>query len=313
MKRNIFFTIVTAVVSLLLLAGCSHRGSNSDNSSRQHVKIGYLPITHAVSLFAAKDFIDADTTCKFDIELVKFGNWTDLTDALNSGRIDGASVLVELAMAAKSKGIGLKAIALGHKDGNVVVVGNGINSVADLKGKKFAIPNTQSSHNILLNQMLHDNGMSINDLQVIQLAPPEMPYSLSNGSIDGYCVAEPFGAMSVSKRLGKVLYTSEQLWPNSVCCALVLTDAFINANAAIVERLRDVYHDVNAHNGKQEVSSLSKKYLGQPDDVLATSLQWIHYDSLHITRSDYDLLVQKVKDFGISTNPPSYDDFVFDK
>jgi len=109
------------------------------------------------------------------------------------------------------------------------------------------------------------------------------------------------------------LYTSEQLWPNSVCCALVLTDAFINANAAVVERLRNVYHDVNAHNGKQEVSLLSKKYLGQPDDVLATSLQWIHYDSLHITRSDYDLLVQKVKDFGISTNPPSYDDFVFDK
>lgn len=311
MKKFLVFFI--AVLSVLGY-GCSNGGNKNVNSNntRQHIKLGYLPITHAISVFATKDYIDSDTSFDFDIELVKFGNWTDLTDALNSGRIDGASVLVELAMAAKSKGVGLKAVALGHKDGNVIVVGNNINTVADLKGKKFAIPNTQSSHNILLNQMLRDNGMSISDLQIIQLAPTEMPYSLSNGSIDGYCVAEPFGAMSVSKGFGKVLYTSEQLWPNSVCCALVLTDSFIAANTRIVKQLRDVYHSVNTKNDKAAVTSLAKKYLGQQDDVLQTSLQWIHYDSLHISCNDYELLTQKVRDFEISTNPPSYQDFVLE-
>lgn len=308
------FLAIFIVVLSVLGYGCSNSGNNNgnNNKSRQHIKIGYLPITHAISVFATKDYIDSDTTFDFDIELVKFGNWTDLTDALNSGRIDGASVLVELAMAAKAKGVGLKAVALGHKDGNVIVVGSNINSVADLKGKKFAIPNTQSSHNILLNQMLRDNGMNISDLQVIQLAPTEMPYSLSNGSIDGYCVAEPFGAMSVSKGFGKVLYTSEQLWQNSVCCAFVLTDSFIAANTNTVKKLRDVYHSVNTKNDKAAVASLAKKYLGQQDDVLQTSLQWIHYDSLHITSSDYELLSQKVKDFDISPNPPSYQDFVLE-
>ena len=34
-------------------------------------------------------------------------------DALNSGRINGASVLAELAMAAVSNGLDLKAVALG--------------------------------------------------------------------------------------------------------------------------------------------------------------------------------------------------------
>jgi len=306
-----YFAIIIVLLALVGV-GCSNVGSNAGDNSRKHVKIGYLPITHAISVFATKDYIDRDTTKDFDIELVKFGNWTDLTDALNSGRIDGASVLVELAMAAKAKGIGLKAIALGHKDGNVIVVRDNINSVADLKGKKFAIPNTQSSHNILLNQMLKNNGLSVNDLQVIQLAPTEMPFSLSNGSIDGYCVAEPFGAMSVSKGLGKVLFTSEQLWENSVCCAFVLTESFINANGKIVSELSDVYYAVNTKNDKAAVASLAKKYLGQQDDVLNTSLQWIHYDNLKITREDYELLVQKVKDFGISENPPSYEDFILE-
>ena len=42
------------------------------------------------------------------MELVKFGSWPDLMDALNTGRIDGASVLAELAMKANELGIDLK-------------------------------------------------------------------------------------------------------------------------------------------------------------------------------------------------------------
>ena len=34
-------------------------------------------------------------------------------DALNSGRIDGASTLIELAMKSKQKGSNIKAVALG--------------------------------------------------------------------------------------------------------------------------------------------------------------------------------------------------------
>ncbi len=55
------------------------------------------------------------------IKLQRFSSWTDLMDALNAGKIDGASVLIELAMNAKANGIDLKAVALGHRDGNVVV------------------------------------------------------------------------------------------------------------------------------------------------------------------------------------------------
>jgi len=54
---------------------------------------------------------------------------TELVDALNSGKVDGASMLIELAMKAKEQGIDLKAVALGHRDGNVVVVSKDINKL----------------------------------------------------------------------------------------------------------------------------------------------------------------------------------------
>ena len=119
-------------------------------------------------------------------------------------------------MNAVSQGIDLKAVALGHKDGNVVVVSNDINSVEELKGKTFAIPSNQSSHNILLNDMLTSAGLSIKDVNVTQLAPSEMPSSLASGAIDGYCVAEPFGAQAVVQKFGHVLYYSEDLWEDSL-------------------------------------------------------------------------------------------------
>lgn len=53
-----------------------------------------------------------------------------------------------------------------------------------------------------------------------------------------------------------------------------------------------------------------KKYLNQKDEVLDISLQWISYDDLDITEDTYDVLVEKVKKYGLSDNPPAYRDFV---
>jgi len=88
----------------------------------------------------------------FKLELVKFGSWTELVDALNSGKVDGASMLIELAMKAKEQGIDLKAVALGHRDGNVVVVSKDINKVEDLKGK--ALPYQASFQLIIFSYIL---------------------------------------------------------------------------------------------------------------------------------------------------------------
>ena len=95
---------------------------------------------------------------------MKFGSWPELAEALNAGKVDGASMLIELAVKAREQGFDLKVVALGHRDGNVVVVSKNINKAEDLKGKTFAIPSRLPAHNILLHIMLKNNGLSYSDL-----------------------------------------------------------------------------------------------------------------------------------------------------
>lgn len=300
--------ITALTLSLALALSATACGSKGESNDENVVKIAYLPITH--SLAALEEADELETGDGIKVELVKYGSWPELLDALNTGRVDGASVLIELAMKSKQEGIGLKAVALGHRDGNVVIVSNDINTAADLKGKTFAIPHRQSSHNILLNETLATAGLTVDDVNVTELAPTEMPSALASGQIDGYCVAEPFGAMGVSLGAGKVLYSSEELWPDSLCCGLVLTDKFIEERPEQAKEFVQSYKAAGNNLDKEKAKEVAKKYLSQTDDVLDISLQWISYNDLDITEETYDQLVEKVKEYGLSDNPPAYSDFV---
>lgn len=300
--------ITALTLSLALALSATACGSKDESNDENVVKIAYLPITH--SLAALEEANELETGDGIKVELVKYGSWPELLDALNTGRVDGASVLIELAMKSKQEGIGLKAVALGHRDGNVVIVSNDINTAADLKGKTFAIPHRQSSHNILLNETLATAGLTVDDVNVTELAPTEMPSALASGQIDGYCVAEPFGAMGVSLGAGKVLYSSEELWPDSLCCGLVLTDKFIEERPEQAKEFVQSYKAAGNNLDKEKAKEVAKKYLSQTDDVLDISLQWISYNDLDITEETYDQLVERVKEYGLSDNPPTYSDFV---
>ncbi|MDG5788552.1 ABC transporter substrate-binding protein [Evansella sp. AB-P1] len=322
--KTISILLLTIV---LIISGCVRTSTHEENV----IRIGYLPITHAAPLYFEKEFED-EYLNGARIELVRFGSWIELMDALNTGRIDGASVLMELAMKAHEKGIDLKAVALGHRDGNAVVVGHHINSVQDLSGETVAIPHTLSAHNILLDEMLQNAGINYEDVNVVEMPPPEMPSALSEGRISSYVVAEPFGALGVTLNTGRVLFQSEEIRANSLCCVLVLRSDFMERDPDLTELFVNGYieagkkaHDYHVHvnnvneleteNGPftlslEEIKETHLNYLTIPEEVLALSLSWISYDDLQIREEDYEYLRQRVVEMGLSDNPPAYEDFV---
>ena len=308
MKKGIYILVGAIVLLLLSACGSNEQSSAKESEGKPTVKIGYLPITHAVPLYMQQD---AEQT-NYRLELVKFGSWPELMDALNTGKIDGASVLIQLAMNAKEKGIDLKAVALGHRDGNVLVVAPNIASAKDLKGQSFAIPNRFSTHNILLYEMLKKEGLSYEDINVVELPPAEMPAALAQGQIAGYVVAEPFGAISVALEKGKVLYQSEDIWPNSIDCGLVLRNEFIQSQQQTAKSFVQDY--VAAGEQAQHKDTHMQEVVGQfmnvEQNVLDLSLQWISYDNLAIEEEAYAILRDALIEMKLSENPPSYEDFV---
>ena len=309
MKKTSLMILAFLLIVSAVTFGCSQNPNGGDAQGKNVVKIAYLPITHALPLFELKEELQAENG-DLQVELVQYGSWPELLDALNTNRVDGASVLIELAMKAKQSGVGIKAVALGHKDGNVMIASNDIQTAADLKGKRISIPHRQSSHNILVNHALEQGGLTIDDVTIVELAPPEMPAALANKQIDAYCVAEPFGAVAVSIGAGRVLFTSEELWEDSLCCGLALTDSFIGKRHEVASELVRRYHEAGKRLDKERAKEIAVKYLKQSEDVLELSLQWISYDDLKITPEIYQGLRDRVVKFGLSDQPPTYEAFV---
>lgn len=301
-RKRLLFPLLLII---LLLNACS---GNSNSEGKRVIKIGHLPITHAGPLLlqAEQEYPD------YKIELVKFSSWPDLMEALSTGRIDGASVLIQMAMKAKERGVDLKVVALGHRDGNVIITSPEIKQTKDLIGKTFAIPNKYSTHHFLLYQMLKKDKIPYEKVNIVELPPPEMPAALAEGRISGYVVAEPFGAIAVASGKGKVLFQSEEIWPNSIDCGLVLRQAFIDQNRQLAKTFVQDYAKAG-HRGDQDVSSMHralKKHLSVNDKVMDLSLKWISYYPLTIDRESYKILTDTFLELGLSKKPPTYDEFV---
>lgn len=313
-NKLIMLTVVLATL-VVGFTGCAKKTEETNtDSSKKTVKIAYLPITHAVPLYVESEdaIINSETLKNVNVELVKFGSWPELMDALNTGKVDGASVLIQLAMKSKEQGIDLKTVALGHRDGNNVTVANDINTAADLKGKTVAIPQRFSTQNILLYEALKNAGLKYEDVNVIEMPPAEMPAALSEGRISGYVVAEPFGAKAVASGKAKTLFTSQDLWKDSICCGLVLRGDFIKNNPEAVQELVNGYVKAgNASEAKDEnIKNITSKFMAVDKNILDISLNATTYTDLKINEKDYDQLTAYLKTMGLLNNSPAFNDFV---
>jgi len=206
----------------------------------------------------------------------------------------------------------LKVVALGHRDGNNVTVSKDIKSAADLKGKTFAVPQRFSTQNILLYQMLKNEGLKYSDVKIVELTPAEMPAALSEGRISGYIVAEPFGAKSVIGGKGKTLFQSQDLWKDSICCGLVLRNEFIKNNKNSAQELVTGYVKAGkeAEIKDSKIQDISLKYMAVDKKILELGLKSTTYTNLKINEKDYKQLTSYLKIMGLSKNPPKYSEFV---
>ena len=90
-----------------------------------------------------------------------------------------------------------------------LAVRDGIDDIADLKGKKIATPLASTSHYSLL-AAIQDAGLAPDDVEIIDAEPPDIAAAWERGDIDGAYVWNPVLAQLVADG-GKVRIDSEQL------------------------------------------------------------------------------------------------------
>jgi NitT/TauT family transport system substrate-binding protein len=204
--------------------------------TKVNLKIGYLPITDHLLMIAA----EREQFKSVGIQPVKFSSWPEISEALKVGAIDAAFLLTPIGLTLRQKGVPVKVVLLGHRNGSVITVKSGgeINRVEDLKGKTIAIPSPFSTHNLLLRKVLTEKHIDpAKDLKIIDMAPPEMVNALATGRIQGYIVAEPFGAQAEAQKVGKVLMLSKDIWHDHICCVLNVRESVLASHPEAVQEL----------------------------------------------------------------------------
>lgn len=108
--------------------------------------------------------------------------------------------------------------------------------------------------------------------------PPQMPATLEAGTINGYCVGEPWNQQAVSKGIGVPVITSSAIWKNHPEKVFVMTKAFVekNPNTAIAitkALIRAGQWLDNPGNRAEAVKILSSPaYVGADEAVLGNSM-----------------------------------------
>ncbi len=297
-RRDVLRLAATAAGAIALGA----RSLRADAKVR--IRLGHLPITDHLTVIAAS----RTQFQKVSLELVKFASWPELAEALKAGSLEAAFALTPISLTLRQKGVPIRIVLLGHRNGSVLLGANDVGSVADLRGKTVAIPSRFSTHNLLLRRILAKENLDADrDVKLVELPPPEMVQSLARGSIAAFIVAEPFGAQAEQRKIGKVLALSKDVWPNHICCALNAREDLIAAHPDAVQELASALTEAGrfATAHPHEAAELSKPFLGQNPAVVEHAMTQppgrVTYDDLVPTLADLTATQNDMLKYGIAS------------
>jgi taurine transport system substrate-binding protein len=215
----------------------------------------------------------------FKINWRQFGGGGDVIRAMASGDVQLGEVGSTGVATAISQGMDVELFwileDIASAEALVARNGSGVNTIADLKGKKVGTPFVSTSHFQLL-YALQKAGLKASDVQVLNMRPPEIAAAWARGDLDATFIWDP--VLSTVKKTGKVLTTSGDICKQGACTfdGLVVTRKFASENPAfmlaLVKALARADADYRANpkawtGDSAKVAAVAKWSGGKPEDV----------------------------------------------
>ncbi len=269
-------------------------GSDTDPGD-DRLRVGYLPITDATPLLAAHG-LGLYEEQGLDVERpTLLRSWAQVAEAFQARQVDLVHLLMPMAVQLRyASDFPLKIVAWNHTGGSALTVANDVDDVAELAGTTVAVPFWHSIHNVALQLLLEEAGLTPlvgsgdeasaadGTVQLVVMAPPDMPPALAQGSISGYIVADPFNAVAELEGIGKVLRFTGDVWLDHACCVSVMHADTLDERPEFSQRTLDAL--VGAQDAVLDdpaatatlLSEAGEGYLPQPEPAIARALG--HYD-----------------------------------
>ena len=239
------------------------RGAFAQGSTTPEVKkavLGYIALTDAAPLIIAKE---KGIFAKYgmpDVEVSKQASWGAVRDNLvlggGSGGIDGAHILtplpylihsgrvtqnnqpVPMAILARlnTNGQGLS-VAAKHMATGAKLDASPLKRV--LNGEsKVAMTFRGGTHDLWIRYWLAAGGIDPDkDVQTIVVPPAQMVANMKVGTMDAFCVGEPWNDQLVNQRLGYTAAVTGEVWKDHPEKSLGMRGDWVTANPKAAEAL----------------------------------------------------------------------------
>ncbi|SEH56429.1 taurine transport system substrate-binding protein [Mycolicibacterium rutilum] len=244
--------VAVAAAAVLALAGCSVDKSEQ-SADRPTIRIGYQTFPSGDLIVKNNRWLE-EALPDYNIKWTKFDSGADVNTAFVAKELDFGALGSSPVARGLSAPLNIPykvAFVLDVAGDNEALVarnGSGVNTIAELKGKRVATPFASTAHYSLL-AALAQNNLSANDLQLVDLQPQAILAAFDRGDIDaGYSWLPTLDQL---RKNGKDLITSRQLAKDGkpTLDLAVVADEFASVHPEVVDvwrqqqaRALDVIH-----------------------------------------------------------------------
>src|SRR3954468_1280689 len=197
-------------------------GSTSSSGVADELRLGYFAnVTHAAALIGVQQgFITDELGAGTKLTTRVFNAGPDEVEALFAGGLDAGYIGPSPTINAygQSDGDALRIISGAASGGAELVVRDGINSAADLKGTTLASPQLGNTQDVALRTWLTSQGLKNSvdgggDVTITPTPNADVPNLFDSGELDGAWVPEPTASLLALEHKGHVLVDEKDLWP----------------------------------------------------------------------------------------------------
>jgi aliphatic sulfonates family ABC transporter substrate-binding protein len=266
------FALVAAVLSLF--------GTTNAKVDRALAQPKVVHVSHILGLFLApayvaieKGWLDESLSrvgYKLDRRVVESGPVT--AEAIAAGKVDIGELGLSVAVTTIARGLPARIILNTGVAGEGVVVrpDSDIRTIADLKGKKIAIPGKGTMPDFIIRLGLEKAGVDPSkDVSFVEVAPADQRQALFGKLVDAMVIWEPLVSDAVLAG-GRLLVTGQEIYPNHEHDTVVASDDFIKNDPKAVRAFVDTFvraqHWMDAN--PDEAKAITAKYIGLPRSTI---------------------------------------------
>lgn len=266
-----------------------------------NLEIGFVPLTACAPIAVAKEKGFFEKHGLDEVSLVRETSWRGIVDGIAGGYLDAAQMPSGLPMWMTLGGNGackpiVTALTM-TRNGNAITLDKhfydrGIHTLADFKAMlqstrdrthRMGVVHPSSMHNLLLRYWLAAGGIDPDhDVQLKTIPPAQMVVDLKAGSIDGFCVGEPWNFRAAMENIGFTVATDLEIWQGHPGKVLGVREdwanAYPNTHIALVKALLEACMYCADPNNAEEIRQILSRrayvstnvnyiHLGNPDDV----------------------------------------------